>query len=61
MSKRTSDDMPKKSRLIAGEPAPPLLSEKLIAQLQGAVNSAQQKQMSKSMDNRERRSAEKDS
>jgi len=53
--------MPKKSRLIAGEPAPPLLSEKLIAQLQGAVNSAQQKQMSKSMDNRERRSAEKDS
>jgi hypothetical protein len=53
--------MPKKSRLLAGEPAPPLLSEKLIAQLQGAVNAAQRKRMFKSMDNFESGSAEKDS
>jgi hypothetical protein len=45
MFKRTREDGPKESSSIAGEPTPPLLSEKLIAQLQGAVNAAQRKRM----------------
>jgi len=50
MSKRTRDDGPKESSSIAGEPTPAFLSEKLIAQLQGAVNAAQRKRMSHSND-----------
>jgi len=45
MSKRTHDGTPKRSSLIAGGPTPPFLSEKLIAELQGAVNTAQRKRM----------------
>jgi hypothetical protein len=45
MSKRTRDDGPKESSSIAGEPTPAFLSEKLIAQLQGAVNAARRKRM----------------
>jgi len=41
MSKRTSDGRSKNSRPEIAEPTPPLLSEKLIAQLQGAVSAAQ--------------------
>lgn len=60
MSKKTRDGQPKQSDLSAGEPTPPLLSEKLIAQLQGAVNAAQRKRMSHSVVKGENRSAEKD-
>lgn len=45
MSKRTREDGPKESSSLAGEPRPPFLCEKLIAQLQGAVNAAQRKRM----------------
>jgi hypothetical protein len=60
MPKRTSDGRPEQSRLNAGEPTPPFLSEKLIAQLQGAVSAAQRKRMRKPIDIGESRSAEKD-
>jgi len=43
MSKRTSDSGSKNSPPEIAEPAPPPLSEKLIAQLQGAVSAAQRK------------------
>jgi hypothetical protein len=40
---------------MAGEPTPAFLSEKLIAQLQGAVNAAQRKRMAHSNDKGESR------
>jgi hypothetical protein len=45
MSKRTREDGPKESSSIAGQPTPAFLSEKLVAQLQGAVDAAQRKRM----------------
>ena len=60
MPKRTSDKKSKKSRPKFAEPIPPLLSEELIAQLQGAVNTARRKRMRDPIDESERRSAEKD-
>jgi hypothetical protein len=41
MSKKTRDGRLNESDSNAREATPPLLSEKLIAQLQGAVNAAQ--------------------
>ena len=46
MAKKSNGGEPKLTRLHPGGPAPPLLSEKLIAQLQGAVADAQRKRMS---------------
>jgi hypothetical protein len=43
MSKKMSGGEPSEARLLKGERAPPLLSEELIAKLQGAVNAAQRK------------------
>ena len=43
MSKRTYDGTSRKDRPPTEEAAPPLLSEKLIAQLQGAVSAAQRR------------------
>jgi hypothetical protein len=57
MPKRTSDTRPKQPRPKAGEPTPPFLSEKLIAQLQGAVSAAQRKRIPKPIDIGESRSA----
>jgi len=45
MSKRENAYGPKKDRPMPGEAAPPLLSDKLIAQLQNAVSAAQRKRM----------------
>ena len=45
MSKRTREDGPQESSSIAGEPTPAFLSEKLVAQLQGAVDAAQRKRV----------------
>jgi hypothetical protein len=46
MAKKTGDDRPKQTGSDSGEPTPPpFLSEKLIAQLQGAVDAAQRKRM----------------
>jgi hypothetical protein len=45
MSKKTNDGEPRTVRLTNGERTPPLLSEKLIAKLQGAVEAAQRKRM----------------
>jgi hypothetical protein len=45
MSKTVIDGRLKKDRPIIEENAPPLLSEKLIAQLQGAVSTALRKRM----------------
>jgi hypothetical protein len=50
MPKRTSEERHDISRLSADEAAPPLLSEKLIAQLQGAVSAAQRKRIPKPID-----------
>jgi hypothetical protein len=60
MPKRTNGGSPKKDPPIIDGPTPPLLSEKLIAQLQGAVRAAQRKQMPAPTDESERRAAEKD-
>jgi hypothetical protein len=60
MSKRVSDDRPKKDRPMTEEATPPLLSEKLIAQLQGAVDAAQRKQLPQPNDASASRSAEKE-
>jgi len=57
MSKRTREGRPEQSDSNLGEPIPPLLSEKLIAELHGAVNAAQRKRMSHPVDKRENRSA----
>jgi len=43
MPKKTSDDESSPAQPTAGENTPPLLSEKLIAQLQGAVEAARRK------------------
>lgn len=47
MSNKNSDSKPKKQASMAEGPAPPPLSEELIAQLQGAVRAAQRKRMPK--------------
>jgi hypothetical protein len=43
MSKKTSEGAPRITRPTNGERTPPLLSEKLIAKLQGAVDAAQRR------------------
>jgi hypothetical protein len=55
MFKRTRDGRPKRPSVIAGEPTPQFLSEKLIAELQGAVNAAQRKRMPRAHDKGENR------
>ncbi len=55
MSKRTRPGRLKRSSSSAGEPTPPLLSEKLIAELQGVVNAAQRQRMPHSLDQGENR------
>jgi hypothetical protein len=45
MAKRANGSEPQKDRREIGEASPPLLSEKLIAQLQGAVNAARSRRM----------------
>lgn len=45
MSKRENGCEPKKNRPMPKQAAPPLLSDKLIAQLQNAVSAAQRKRM----------------
>ncbi|HMH87954.1 MAG TPA: hypothetical protein VK523_04895 [Steroidobacteraceae bacterium] len=60
MSKKTHDDRSQQSASNAVEPAPPLLSEKLIAQLQGAVDAAQRKRMTHPGDQGKSRSAGQD-
>ncbi len=60
MPKRTSADTHKISQVSVGEPTPPFLSEKLIAQLQGAVSAARRKRISKLLGTGNR-SAEKES
>jgi len=59
MHKRTSDERHDKSHMSADEAPPPFLSEKLIAQLQGAVSAAQRKRIPKPIDKADR-SLEKD-
>jgi hypothetical protein len=54
MFKRTRDGKPKRSSIIAGEPTPQFLSEKLIAELQGAVIAAQRKRTRDSRDEGEK-------
>jgi hypothetical protein len=54
MPKRTSDERHEKSHMNADEAPPPFLSEKLIAQLQGAVSAAQRKRIPKQIDNADR-------
>jgi hypothetical protein len=46
MSKKTSEGAPRNTRPTNGEHTPPLLSEKLVAKLQGAVEAAQRKRTS---------------
>jgi len=60
MPKKNSDGRSTKNLPKAREPKPPLLSEMLIAQLQGAVNAAQRKRMTKPVDACKSRSDEKD-
>jgi hypothetical protein len=48
MANKTNGGEPKHPRVHPGESTPPLLSEKLIAQLQGAVAAAQRKRMPES-------------
>jgi hypothetical protein len=50
MSKRTRHGRLKRPSSIAAEPTPPLLSEKFISELQGAVNAAQRQRMTHSHD-----------
>jgi hypothetical protein len=45
MSKKANGGEPKRDRPMTGEASPPHLSEKLIAQLQGAVRTAQRKRI----------------
>ena len=45
MANRANRREPKKDRAETGEASPPLLSDKLIAQLQSAVNAARSKRM----------------
>ena len=58
MPKKTSVDRPKEFRMSADEPTPPLLSERLIAQLQGAVSAARRKRLSGPDDAGDRSDAE---
>ena len=60
MPKKTSDGRFKKTHPEITEPTPPRLSEELIAQLQGAVNTARRKRMRDPVDASESRLAEKD-
>jgi hypothetical protein len=60
MPKRTSDERHDKSHMSAEEASPQFLSEKLIAQLQGAVSAAQRKRMPKPIDSADR-AVERDS
>jgi hypothetical protein len=59
MPKKTSDQRHDQSHMSADEAPPPFLSEKLIAQLQGAVSAAQRKRMPNPIDNADR-AVEKD-
>jgi hypothetical protein len=45
MSKRANGGNPKSGEAMTREKAPPLLSEKLIAQMQSAVSAAQRKRL----------------
>jgi hypothetical protein len=54
MPKKTSDERHDKSRMSADEAPPPFLSEKLIAELQGAVSAAQRKRIPKPIDKADR-------
>jgi len=60
MSKKKSDDKSKNGQAISAEPAPPPLSEKLIAQLQHAVGAARRKRIPASSDASEHRAADND-
>jgi hypothetical protein len=60
MFKKIRDGEPKPSGSAASEPAPPYLSEKLIAELQGAVSAARRKRVPHPAEKSENRSAEKD-
>jgi hypothetical protein len=60
MPKKASNRGPTRNLPKTPERTPPLLSEKLIAKLQGAVRAAQRKRITESIDARESRSAEKD-
>ena len=53
MAKKTNGGGSKHSRSNPAESTPPLLSEKLIAQLQGAVAAAQRKRMPQAMESRD--------
>jgi hypothetical protein len=57
MSKKKNDSKSRIDRPTDAEPAPPHLSEKLIAQLQHAVAAARRKQMPTPSDGSEHRSA----
>jgi len=59
MPKRTSDDKSKKFHPKIAETTPPLLSDELIAQLQGAVETARRKRIRDPIDASESLSAEK--
>jgi hypothetical protein len=50
MANKTNGSGPKHARSNPAESIPPLLSEKLIAQLQGAVASARRRRMSQAME-----------
>jgi hypothetical protein len=58
MFKKTRDGAPKPPGPTGNEPTPPYLSEKLIAELQGAVSAALRKRMPRPTDKAENRSTE---
>jgi hypothetical protein len=60
MFKKTREGAPKPPGPTGNEPTPPYLSEKLIAELQGAVSAARHKRMPRPTDKGENRSTEKD-
>jgi hypothetical protein len=60
MPKKASNGRPSKNLRETPGPTPPPLSEKLIAQLQGAVRAAQCKRITKSIDACESGPAEED-
>jgi hypothetical protein len=60
MFKKTRDGEPKPSGSTANEPTPPYLSEKLIAELQGAVSAARRKRTPHPAEKGENRSTETD-
>lgn len=61
MAKKSPDGRPRKDPPTTEEATPPLLSKKLIAQLQGAVRAAQRKRMPDPNDAPASRSAETES